>query len=188
MVQASALGTVRMFLQEVAGGGIAPGDFVGQLAFWDGAAWVPVPPDGTMPKVDGFQSIAGTGLATLTLSEGAVVLSNQEPSGFVSVNATDEVDVSATNLVLIQAAVVRCFSPAGATYEANGNEHFWTTLDSGSSPVENMRFACVADAPALGVLGEVPQPRQSITGATTQDQVDSIVAALVAFGFVSDDR
>lgn len=31
-------------------------------------------------------------------------------------------------------------------------------------------------------------PQQSITGATTQLQVDSLVAALVAFGLVTDDR
>lgn len=40
----------------------------------------------------------------------------------------------------------------------------------------------------LGFFGAAAVDKQSITGATTQLQVDSIVAALVALGLVSDDR
>lgn len=40
----------------------------------------------------------------------------------------------------------------------------------------------------IGFLGAPAVARQSITGATTQLQVDSIVAALVALGFATDDR
>jgi hypothetical protein len=35
---------------------------------------------------------------------------------------------------------------------------------------------------------DTPVPRQSITGTTTQEQVDSLVAALAALGLVTDDR
>lgn len=45
-----------------------------------------------------------------------------------------------------------------------------------------------AGAPRAGFFGATPVAVQSITGATTQDQVDSLVAALVAFGMVTDDR
>lgn len=40
----------------------------------------------------------------------------------------------------------------------------------------------------IGFLGAPAVARQSITGATTQLQVDSLVAALVALGFATDDR
>ncbi len=40
----------------------------------------------------------------------------------------------------------------------------------------------------LGFFGAAAVAQQSITGATTQDQVDSIVAAGVALGFWTDDR
>lgn len=42
--------------------------------------------------------------------------------------------------------------------------------------------------PTLGFFAVPPVLRQSITGATTQDQVDSLVAALAALGLVTDDR
>jgi len=41
----------------------------------------------------------------------------------------------------------------------------------------------------IGFFGEGPiTAKQSITGATAQDQIDSIVTALVTFGLVTDDR
>lgn len=40
----------------------------------------------------------------------------------------------------------------------------------------------------LGFFSASPVARPSITGATTQDQVDSLVAALTALGLVTDDR
>lgn len=46
----------------------------------------------------------------------------------------------------------------------------------------------VSDNPLFGAMGATPVGRQSITGATTQTQVDSLVTALVNLGFVTDDR
>ncbi len=43
-------------------------------------------------------------------------------------------------------------------------------------------------SPTIGFFDASPVPKQSITGATTQEQVDSLVAALVALGLVTDDR
>lgn len=41
---------------------------------------------------------------------------------------------------------------------------------------------------AFAANGETPVGKQSITGALAQDQIDSIVAALVALGLATDDR
>jgi hypothetical protein len=43
-------------------------------------------------------------------------------------------------------------------------------------------------ATSIGFYGSAPVTQQSIVGATTQQQVDSIVAALVALGLVADAR
>lgn len=255
MVQASALGSVRMVLVDIGNGSLLPpGDFEGQLAWWNGSAWVPVPAGGSTPKVDGFTSIDpsptqillgvgaaqlvgeraqmndnlgnvvalveaarfflswsdgvapgplaaitgdGTGilatagadaLASLTLSEAMVVLSNQTTGGQASINADDSVTVSAANTVTAQAATVEVINPAGAFYRATANEHRFTTLDGASAEVENLRLSNVADAAALGVLGAAPVVRQSVTGETQQAQIDSVVSALSAFGFTQDDR
>jgi hypothetical protein len=68
---------------------------------------------------------------------------------------------------------------------------------SGSSSVSlawsagavNMTAAGIAiGAGSIGFFDAVPALQQSITGATTQDQVDSLVAALVALGLATDDR
>lgn len=76
-------------------------------------------------------------------------------------------------------------SDAGDAFVGNfqvqlGN-NVWLTVDF----VTGASFA--AGIP-LGFFGAAPVGVQSITGATTQLQVDSIVAALVAFGLVTDDR
>ena len=51
-----------------------------------------------------------------------------------------------------------------------------------------MLLGIVGGAPAVGFLGAAPVTRPSITGTTTQQQVDSLVAALEALGLVSDGR
>lgn len=50
----------------------------------------------------------------------------------------------------------------------------------------SVRVQC--DAAGVGFFGVSPVPRQSITGTTEQEQIDSIVAALVALGLATDDR
>lgn len=69
------------------------------------------------------------------------------------------------------------------------DQHNWTVPNAaGNEEIQNVAFSHAGDVPTVGFLGAAPVPKQSITGATTQDQVDSLVAALVALGFVSDDR
>lgn len=50
--------------------------------------------------------------------------------------------------------------------------------------IENADVTCQKFA----ANGTTPAGKQSITGASTQDQVDSIVAALVALGLATDNR
>ena len=63
-----------------------------------------------------------------------------------------------------------------------GNDLMATATNSGGTK------ALAFTAWNLGFNGATPVPIQSITGTTEQEQIDSIVAALVAFGFVTDDR
>lgn len=73
-------------------------------------------------------------------------------------------------------------------YSLQSGSHVFRNADIGGTPQNNVQFTSLVGAMAAGFLGAAPVVRQSITGATTQDQVDSLVAALVAFGLVSDDR
>lgn len=185
-VQASALGNVRMVLSSV-NDGIEPGSFVGQMAYWDGAAWVPIPP-GEFGVIDGLRAPGFPAIdSSLTLSEGAVVLSNQNAAGLTNVNGND-VTIAAAATATVQGGLVHILDPLGAYYRATLNEHTFTTLDSLSAEVENLKLSNVADAAAFGALGAAPVVRQSITGGTQQAQINSVVSALSLFGFTQDDR
>lgn len=67
--------------------------------------------------------------------------------------------------------------------------HSFSTQDhlTGASRLNLLMGVLGADA-TVGFFGAAPVVRQSITGVTTQEQIDSLVAALVAFGLVTDDR
>lgn len=72
-------------------------------------------------------------------------------------------------------------------------QHEFSSYDFESTPNEvvNLRLGVTGTNgvdPAIGFLGATLVGRQSITGSTTQEQVDSLVSALVALGLVSDDR
>jgi hypothetical protein len=87
------------------------------------------------------------------------------------------------------AAVIMTLSASGAgvVFDASGAE-------LGIAPGQSLRLSVngvrrvECDDTGLGFFGVSPVARQSIVGVTTQDQVDSIVAALVALGFATDDR
>lgn len=70
----------------------------------------------------------------------------------------------------------------GSIILQSGNDLFATIVSSGGEKT------AAFTAWKLGFNDAAPVAKQSITGATTQLQVDSLVAALVAFGLVSDDR
>lgn len=115
---------------------------------------------------DGAQVSAGNGVEGV--SGGAALITG----GFASTGNGGNVTI-ATGL-----------SGAGAAFNGQlniqlGNDIALTLDDNGASWAATVK---------QGFFGAAPVVKQSITGATTQLQVDSIVAALVAFGLVSDDR
>jgi hypothetical protein len=76
----------------------------------------------------------------------------------------------------------------GVTVPENSTAQF-SAEDPGDLTVKTqILLGLVGGQPAIGFLGANVTTRPSITGATTQDQVDSLVAALVALGLASDDR
>lgn len=74
----------------------------------------------------------------------------------------------------------------GVQHLIEAESQLFRTPDSGGAPQNNLQLSHDVDDPTVGFLGAAPLKRQTITGATTQDQVDSIIAALVAFGLVTD--
>jgi hypothetical protein len=62
------------------------------------------------------------------------------------------------------------------------------TTAVGNQTRELLRGTLGSDVWSLGFFGAPPVTRPSITGTTTQQQVDSLVAALTALGLVTDDR
>lgn len=48
---------VHLNASDIVGGPLPPGDFEGQLLFWNGAEWVPVPAGGTQGRIDGLTSV-----------------------------------------------------------------------------------------------------------------------------------
>lgn len=260
-VQASALGQVRMVLVELNSGTLLPpGDFPGQLLFWDGAAWVPVPNQGgPTARAEGLNNTNELDPCSLFLGDGAVSITGTTASmtsrlGNVIARVTDDTGGgegewqmsysdgdrftqivgnptliqiianqadgtiellsfgvtqtmgSAWNVALgeggffvgldealgfnvqVPSTVEITLFNGRSQYQMQSDSHVFRNPDAGGTPQNNVQFGSSGDDPTAGFLGAAPVTRQSITGATTQDQVDSLVAALVAFGFVSDDR
>jgi hypothetical protein len=76
----------------------------------------------------------------------------------------------------------------GVTVPENSTARF-AAEDPGDLTLKTqILLGIVGGEPAIGFLGADVVTRRSITGTTTQEQVDSLVAALVALGLCSDDR
>jgi hypothetical protein len=71
------------------------------------------------------------------------------------------------------------------SYTQNSESHVFSLF---FQPIIAMERNPETEARRLGFFGAPPVERPSIVGATTQLQVDSLVAALVALGLVTDDR
>lgn len=138
------------------------------------------------------------------------------PAGIQDAGKLARVDAEGTNLEYVDASVVigDLPPPEGGTVLPDG-EHFgqplvwngatWEPLIDGAGLVTD-RLSSLADlsvdavgvvlniasfevqAPAIGFFEATAVARPSITGATAQDQIDSLIAALAALGLVSDDR
>lgn len=147
-----------------AGGSLPNGSFERQTLCWDGvSSWIPTPPGGTLLACDGMTSVDPS-TSALILGVGAAAITGpraqMSDAPFGNANIRTEPDG------------FRLSFSDGTLIEISGT-------------VDGVLVQCDAVA-FLGAAA--PVPIQSITGATTQQQVDSLVAALVAFGLVSDDR
>jgi hypothetical protein len=112
---------------------------------------------------------------SVSLGEGADTLSLDTVVGF---NVLVE---PGKRITLNNANVCRYFIDPGT--------HVFTVPNAAvDAEVTNLTLSSVGDAPAVGFLGGGVALKQSIVGSTVQEQVDSIVGALVAFGLVTDAR
>ncbi len=114
----------------------------------------------------------GTNGGRLVVSPGVCSLDN---------NDGGEVNMSSALGGSVRVAPLGHFSmPANTTHQL--------AADDGGDLETLMLLGLVGGAPALGFFGDGPVVRPSITGATTQQQVDSLVGALAALGLVVDAR
>ena len=151
------------------GGGIAAGSYVNQPAAWNGSAWAPT----TTLQFDVAASRTDATLWLWSLDALDGVRSSVYLGVYAQVQSTGDVNISVVNGALYaQSGIMHSF---GSTHEAENVEILRLGLDGGG-------------APTIGFLGAGRVTRQSITGVTTQEQIDSIVSALVELGLVADDR
>lgn len=153
---------------------LPPGDFEGQLPFWDGAAWVPVPTGiGPVVRTDGFTSVEPSP-TSINLGFGGVSVVGT----FAQLNDN-----------LAQASVLATTDRFQASYFAGIGPLTQITGDAAglvftAGDVEKFR----ADIFGISFFGAAAVPTQSVSGTTLQEQVNSIVASLVNFGLFNDDR
>lgn len=151
---------------------IPPGSYVGQPVQWDGSAYVPLSP-GLGLALLALQGVPGFGQLTIQ-GDGGLVLASQ--SSIALDGDSVYVETGAANYAM-------------ATFPDRAGGHVFRTVgDDGATFAENLRMGSAGLDPTIGFLGAAPVTRPSITGASTQDQLDSLVAALVALGLVTDDR
>ena len=166
---------------------LASGSYVGQPLRWDGAEWAPLP--------DGDALVFAVLLSNAELTIGSPSTLTLQADSTMQLAAADfALDVDATTLlhlnavagVALQGVVVNLIDASGL---------FFLELDSGVARLQGASAAVQCDASGLSLVGvklgfynAAPVARPVITGATTQQQVDSLVSALVALGLVTDGR
>jgi hypothetical protein len=76
----------------------------------------------------------------------------------------------------------------GASYSLNLSNHSFGSRNGAGFVVAILRMDLVSDVPRMGFFGDAPAARPSISGVTTQQQLDSLIAALASLGLVTDAR
>lgn len=140
--------------------GLTAGSYAGQPLVWDGSTWAPA---------SGFIGISIIGPLPTNPSQSVAIVGGNAGIG---VNNGDVALQTGHNANVITFAVRdKDDVLVNAMAFAHGN------LEAGNTPL-------------IGVFSKAgtPAPQQTITGATTQQQVDSIVLALVNLGWVVDVR
>jgi hypothetical protein len=171
-------GPIAELMDAAGGAGIAAGSYVGQPAQWNGSTWVPLELDETLQ----LAFIASPDDTALQLSANV----SGEPGSLINIT-TDFLDVGSLGIARI--------SSAGGSYQldpftAGVPQHTFRTAVDPFDLLTTLAMGTNGGGTALtiGFLGATPVERQSITGATAQQQIDSIVSALVALGLATDDR
>lgn len=164
------LGTNQWAVLSAPGGGgeIPPGSYVGQPAAWNGESWAPA----SALQVDYVTSRSNIGQFFANIDESEVWRSTLFLGGYAQLQSYGSVNINVVD---------------GAEYAQAGPYHSFGSKFEGDI-IEILRLGLEGDIPTIGFLGpQPPVPRQSITGETTQGQVNSLVAALSALGLVTDD-
>jgi hypothetical protein len=136
---------------------------------WDGESWAPAVALG----VSQITNANGLDL-NLAMVDGDDVWRSTLYLGNYSAQLTSHGDVNVGSV-------------GGGHYSISGPYHSFGADFDGSN-VEILRLGLEGDTPTIGFLGAARVSRPSITGSTTGEQIDSLVAALVALGLVSDER
>lgn len=140
------------------GPGLPDGTYPNQPLVWDGATWIPC--------------------------AGNVAAQNFHAEGDNSVAISLPTPVPTFPTVCLW--TVETSTILSVARDADAGENIFNVVGGPGNPL-----SCVAhdaNPPQIGFLGALPVAKQEITGATTQDQVDSIVLALVTLGLVIDAR
>jgi hypothetical protein len=143
--------------------------------------------DDTSVQVIAAGSFLVANAAGLRCVAEAATLLRLETSGLVRFEAGDsyaQLAATDSSVTVADAGEIDITTPGACNISGSSSVSIaW------SAGAVNMTAAGVAiGAASIGFFDAVPAPQQSITGATTQDQVDSLVAALVALGLATDDR
>ena len=154
---------------EVLTDGLEAGTYIGQPVIWNGTEYIPITANGNtsrMRLLDIRDPLGSSGRAFGIITENDVGITLH----------ANNVDANIRTVVGTQAS-------ESATSLALG---FWSVSVRDTAVIE-----CLVEEgqpPRIGFLGATAVERPVITGATTQEQIDSLVAAGVALGLWTDGR
>jgi hypothetical protein len=192
----------------VEGGDLPPGDYDGEPFVWNGVEWGPQ----STIRVSAIQAVTPAASVQIDVCDSVLIL----PTGDFTVQASGSANLLAMSVVgtnIVGPSVIlndttavnflrlsssqwegagdfvslSSVSGSGVSFEASGAELGCGTGQSVRLAINGViRFQI--DDTGIGFFNVTPVAQQSITGVTEQEQIDSIVAALVNLGLVTDDR
>lgn len=174
---------------------LPPGDFAGQMLYWDGAAWIPAPAGGIVVRTDGLTSVDPSS-STLNLNAvGAVLVGGTAQINDALGNAG--LTASATGF---QAAFADGVSPtvlvtgtaAGLVLSAASSIEI-NTLGIAARTLVGTRFLVEcngddriqADDTGIGFFAAAPVAQPTVTVTDAFAALNSLLAGLSALGLVA---
>lgn len=163
------------------GGGtdLPEGDYDGQPLEWTGSEWFPL---------TAGDPLRFTGIELPPDTSAFQIVIDHPTEAYCEMRAVG--DSSRVILNAVGGGTVDVFSDhptSGVTLKANGATGT-ITLRVGESDLQALTVGFDGAAIVSGFFGATPVTRPIITGATEQEQIDSLVDALVALGLVEDGR